>query len=748
MRTENTTGAKGTDGAAQPNELNHGLHGLDGFCLNRRKRRKGRTPGNQEVLDGNGRIFPVVERISRVTYSFFPNSPVSHVTVRSIELFKLAGKSSRKRGTLIGWSEKVTKIFVLLVLCAICGRSATAQTRSTVVVSNATGVLVAPGNFFAANSNLLNQAVNKFQPGLTNPVVSSTPFNGVAETLYSPYSLLEYNMTNASVIFPVYQTGAQGIVEEEFSFGGLGYFWNRTVTSNAYQVNDVNNHIALQLTNTGGTNNAKIGGNLAVGGVLSGSGSGLSNVAIPGGFLSVLQNGAVGDGSTDDTAAVQACLSKGGCWEFGTNAYYLRELVLTNNTTLHGNWAHLIYATGATNTNIFISHLLNSNISWTGSFWIDGRNYSDITTRSYNGFNSYAGGAFPFVLGNNNWQVNGLNYWRACGLRHGLQINAIGGGDISGLVISGFNGCGVIPLETNWGQPQSWFGPANSLNPVHLHDITCYTNTVGFYSSSSLGVGNGDIGYSNPIWWMGGPNWITNYVPGSIAPQYMTYMYLNLWGNSIGLVNTAANNAFIGCEFTGNYWHEVDSGSGVNNMHGICQGCFYNHSLYQDMYITGIAQSGQTYSGCWFAGNAGGAITIYNCRGISFNDCHWDTGGIFLTNSGTQAGCVNFVRNFSYGGAWSGSGIGTDGRLVLEGGYSFDTQPDPVCIGIAATGVTNLGPRQATAIVTASAATFYVTNFYKVCVQTNTSATGTWQIPLRYGESVNAASGLGGYLYW
>ena len=35
-----------------------------------------------------------------------------------------------------------------------------AQTRSAVMVTNATGVLAAPANFFAANSNLLNQAVN------------------------------------------------------------------------------------------------------------------------------------------------------------------------------------------------------------------------------------------------------------------------------------------------------------------------------------------------------------------------------------------------------------------------------------------------------------------------------------------------------------------------------------------------------------------------------------------------------------
>jgi hypothetical protein len=620
-----------------------------------------------------------------------------------------------------------------------------------VVVSNATGVLVAPGNFFTANSNLLNQAVNKFQPVLTNPLISSTPFNGLAATLYSPYSLLEYNMTNATLICPVFQTGAQGMVEEEFGFGGLGYYWNQVVTSNAWEVTDVNNHIGLQLINTGGSNNAKIGGNLAVGGILSGL-SGLTNAnglpladasvtnglapAIPGGFLSVLENGAVGNGSTDDTAAVQACLNKGGSWEFGTNAYYLREFVIPSNTTIHGNFARLIYATGATNTNIFVRCLLNANCQISG-FWLDGGNYADVTTRTYNGY--YNGASVALTYGVTT--VGRFNYWRPGGQRHGLQIRGDGGGTVHDVVISGFGGAGVIPLCSNYGNPGNWFGPACNINPINLYNVTCYSNLVGFYSSSELGVDDGGGGAYG-----GGGNWVTNYVPGSIAAQYTVYKNVNCWGNTIGLVNTAANCEFQGCNFDNNYWHEVSSGSGVNNTHGICNGCFFNHTLYNDLYLNGCGQGGEDYSSCWFGGNGAGSITLQGCRGVTFSDCHWDS--IYLTNVSSQSGCINLVRNFLYNGAWSSSGIGTDGHLLLEGGYSYDTQPDPGGIGIAASGVTNLGPRQATAVVTASSATFYVTNFYGVCVQTNASATGTWQIPLRYGESVNAASGLSGYLYW
>jgi len=210
---------------------------------------------------------------------------------------------------------------------------------------------------------------------------------------------------------------------------------------------------------------------------------------------------------------------------------------------------------------------------------------------------------------------------------------------------------------------------------------------------------------------------------------------------------TAANNSFVGCELTDNYWHEVDSCSGANNNHGINIGCFYNHALYQDIYITGIGQNGQIFTGCWFAGNAGAAITLYHNMGVCFNDCHWDSGGIFLTNTST-ANCLNYVRNFTFGGAWSASGIGTDGKLLLEGGYSQDTQPDLAGIAIAATGVTNLGPRQAMAMVTATAATFWVTNYYGLPVQTNTTVTGTYPVQLRFGECIHAASGLAGYLYW
>ncbi len=235
-------------------------------------------------------------------------------------------------------------------------------------------------------------------------------------------------------------------------------------------------------------------------------------------------------------------------------------------------------------------------------------------------------------------------------------------------------------------------------------------------------------------------------MPGAIVTQYVVYKNVNCWGNSIGIVNSAANCGFQGCNFDQNYWQEVDCGSGVNNMHGVCNGCFFNHTLYNDIYLSDIPQGGEDYSGCWFGGDAGGSITMQACRGITFNDCHFD--GLFLTNVSTQTGCINFLRNFTYSGAWSSSGVSTDGHLLLEGGYSYDTQPDPGGAGIAASGVTNHGPRQATAVVTASAATFYVTNFYGVCVQTNTTATGTWQIPLRFGESINAASGLSGYIYW
>jgi hypothetical protein len=106
------------------------------------------------------------------------------------------------------------------VLCAFFlfyGEAAWAQTRSEVVVSNATGVLVAPANFFAANSNLLNQAVNNNHGGgggstnglapLTNANLHNPILNGATNGV-TGLPLADTSVTNG--LAPASALAAQG----------------------------------------------------------------------------------------------------------------------------------------------------------------------------------------------------------------------------------------------------------------------------------------------------------------------------------------------------------------------------------------------------------------------------------------------------------------------------------------------------------------------------------------------------------
>jgi hypothetical protein len=60
-----------------------------------------------------------------------------------------------------GWK----RMEAVLAAVGACAAAALGQTRSAVTVANGTGALAAPANFFAANSNLLNQAVHNNHGG-------------------------------------------------------------------------------------------------------------------------------------------------------------------------------------------------------------------------------------------------------------------------------------------------------------------------------------------------------------------------------------------------------------------------------------------------------------------------------------------------------------------------------------------------------------------------------------------------------
>jgi len=117
-----------------------------------------------------------------------------------------------------------------------------------------------------------------------------------------------------------------------------------------------------------------------------------------------------------------------------------------------------------------------------------------------------------------------------------------------------------------------------------------------------------------------------------------------------------------------------------------------------------------------------------------------------VTNSGINAGMVgtNAVTldthgNVSISGKITGNGSG------LTNTFSPISSPD---LRIAPTGVTNIGSRFAIAMLTATSATFYISNSVGVAVGTNTSVTGTFPITLSPGGCIHAASGLSGYLYY
>jgi hypothetical protein len=493
------------------------------------------------------------------------------------------------------------------------------------MVSNATGVLAAPTNFFAANSNLLNKAVGSAGGGNTNGLAPLT--NAVL-----------YGATNGATGLPFADTG---------------------VTNGLASLSSL---------------------------------SSLSNAAAT--ALSVLCFGVTNDGVTDNTAALRGLLNQPGArWWFPAGRYLSQELQVTNNVTLLGNGATLVYANGAANTNIFVREMLNTNIVIDGLAF-DGGNYSDITTRLYNGYPNGASNTFSLVISGATGAA-GFSYWRPGGQRHGLQINAFGGGRIA-VTVSGFGGCGIIPLATNdfASLGSGYSGPNRNCRQIDVSGSTCFSNFVGFYSSAMLGYDDGGGGSYG-----GGGNWITNYVTNSMGAQYVEYHDLNLWGNTIGAVNSAANCGFIGCLFNENYFHELNNGN-VNDYHGTCMGNFYNHGLYCAIFSTACHHGGEVYSGCWFGGNSGSIgpcpIILFSCFGVSFRDCHFDS--LCITNENTPAGGVNFFQNCTYSGTWAGNVLfGTDGQLLYEGNMSYDhigdTDGSPLSLlrlGGNGAGITNI----------------------------------------------------------
>jgi hypothetical protein len=381
-------------------------------------------------------------------------------------------------------------------------------------------------------------------------------------------------------------------------------------------------------------------------GTFRGDGSGLTN--LPQVYLNVLTAGVTNDGVTDVTVPLQNLLNKGGAFYFPPGRYYAQELAITNNTTLLGNGAVLVYATNAANNSIFVRCLLNSNISISG-LGFDGGDYSDITART---FNIYSGPA-------NFSPPDNFYYWNPAGLRHGLQFNINAGGSISDIVIYGFGGIGLLPVGN---------GAIDFTASVKtiVKGVQCHLNFVGLFSSGAIGTSV--VSGTNVFL----PNWITNYVPGAADPEYMSYSALNLFNNTVGMAATAGNCTYVNSVIDGNLYGQLDT-FGYNDHHGAINSIIYTHNINAALYMVGSQNGGQIVN-CQFRDNTYGTIVLNYVQGITIDYCTFAP--LSITNENTYGTGQNFFRNNTYAGTWAGQTLSTDGHLVYFGNHSYSVAGD------------------------------------------------------------------------
>jgi Pectate lyase superfamily protein len=380
-------------------------------------------------------------------------------------------------------------------------------------------------------------------------------------------------------------------------------------------------------------------------GTFTGNGSGLTNLALA--CLNVLTAGVTNDGVTDVTVPLQNLLNQGGAFYFPAGRYLAQELTLTNNITLIGNGAVLVYANNAWNKNIFVRCLLNTNISIFG-LGFDGGDYSDITTRTFQTYQGAQNFSAP----------DQYYFWNPTGLRHGLQFNTEAGGTISGSSIHGFGGIGLLPVSA------TGIDGAATLKTV-VRGVNCYANFTGLFSSGAIG-NHVSSGTNISL-----PNWISAYVAGGLDPEFMSYSGLNLFRNTIGLCASAGNCTYVNSAINGNLFGQLDA-YGNNDRHGSINSILYTHNIDAALYIAGSI-NGEQIINCQFRDN-GYAITLKNTKGITIDFCTFAP--LNFTNQSSPVGGQNFFRNNTYAGTWAGQSLSTDGQLIYFGNHSYDTAGD------------------------------------------------------------------------
>ncbi len=388
-----------------------------------------------------------------------------------------------------------------------------------------------------------------------------------------------------------------------------------------------------------------------------GNGSGLTNVndAI------VITNvaGIVADGVTDVTIAMQTLMDKGGHLIAPPGVYLAQELRFTNNTHYEGRGAVWKYATGAANTNIFIRCGMNTNIVIEGLELAGGWSTNNATAQ----FKTYNGTQYLPT------DPNQMVYWNWLGLRHGIQINCAGPNVYRDLVVHGFGGIGILPINTN--DANAHFAPRAT-----IHGITCYSNFAGVYADAHLNT-TFTGGGSGPFYIL---PYITNYVDvpnagASCNPEYTKWENATIFRNVIGASISAGNQLWVNATFSDNYI-QAGGWGGSNPFHGIISGCNFNHtdSGSYIFWLYGTGNTGELINGCQFRGDSGGAAIIHidTCQGTVIQNCAMEP--ITLTynaNSGT-----NFFINNKYFGTWSGFTVNNDGSAIISGNASWSAAGD------------------------------------------------------------------------
>jgi hypothetical protein len=566
-------------------------------------------------------------------------------------------------------------LIILCVLCALCGEiSVFAGTNAAVTFNTNTGALSVPsaGAFYAANPPTnINGATAIHAAGGTDALeLTSTPGGTVIQRWYMPMAsgfLYEIGEMDTNGLWMSSPLRGPSFIDSS----GNGMTWDGQGTPTFYS-----NVIAKTFTGNlvGNASSATTASNLS--GTISPTN--LPTVA----FLNVLQNGVTNDGVTDVTANLQKLLSNGGAFFLPKGRYYCQEWWLTNNTMLMGDGATLVYATNAWNTNIFCSCGLNQNISIDGLSFVGG-NWSDTTTRSFR----YYAGSLPLNFAN----APMITYWNPWGMRHGLQIRTDAHNSFKNIDISGFSGIGLLPVSSNGGN-------AFTFPKATISHISCHTNFFGLFASAELNAYA--AGYQT--------NWITNYVPGALTPEYAMFENMDLSGNAVGMCLSAGNHTMIGSDIDANYFNQLDT-YGDNHHHGLVSGTLYNHALYFNIYILEGAGSteGDRWVDCFFAGYSApanlGAIYLNGCGGFEFSHCGFDA--FAFTNVNTPAGMVNTFAHNAYYGTWASQGFSTDGQLIHYGNHSYSVIGDNDTVfsgGLTATSWVNTNGQAGGVSVTAT----------------------------------------------